>query len=114
MNIPSNRNSKVASTTINTIILLVAFGAGVLVAVGIDMLGGWPIVMTLLAGAGILALMIFIRKSIIEYRCFSSLNGTPPFTDMATCTNLYSLTMAPSQQEGRRGEQEAFVPFVFK
>jgi hypothetical protein len=114
MNTASYRDSKVASTAVRTLFLLAAFGAGVLVAVGIDMLGGWPIVMALLAGASILALMVFIRKSVVESRCYSSLSGMPPFTDIATSTNLYSLPMETSHQEGQREEREEFVPFVFK
>ena len=114
MNTSSKRNSKGASTAVRTLFLLAAFGAGVLVAVGIDMLGGWQVVMTLLAGAGILALMIFIWKSVIEANHLSGSDTTLPFTYMPVYRVFYSLTKPTSRKSGRDGEQEAFVPFAFK
>lgn len=113
MNITSNKNSKVASTIVHTLFLLGAFVVGVLVAIGISMLGAWPIVMILLVGAGILALMIFIWKSVIEANRLSSSDTTLPFTYMPVYRVLYSLTKLTSRESGRNEEQEAFVPFVF-
>lgn len=114
MNTASNRDSKVASTAVRTLFLLAAFGAGVLVAVGIDMLGGWPIVMTLLAAVGVLALMIFIWKSVVEANRLSGSDTTLPFTYMPVYRVLYSLTKSTPRKSGRNEEQEAFVPFAFK
>jgi hypothetical protein len=114
MNTTSDKDSKVASTAVRTIFLLTAFVAGVLVAVGIGMLGGWPIVMALLAGGGILALMIFIWKSVIDANCLSGSDTTLPFTYMPVYRVLYSLTKPTTRESGRNEEREEFVPFVFK
>jgi hypothetical protein len=114
MNTASNKDSKVASTTVRTLFLLIAFGVGVLVAFVVGLFGGWAIMLTLLAGAGILALMNFIWKSVIEANHLSGSDTTLPFTYMPVYRVLYSVTKSTSRESGRDGEQEAFVPFAFK
>ncbi len=114
MNTTSNKNLRVTSTAINTVFLLAAFVVGVLVALVVGLLGGWPIVMALLAGVGVLALMIFIWKSVIEANRLSGSDTTLPFTYMPVYRGLYSLTKSTSRESRRNEEQEAFVPFAFK
>lgn len=114
MNTTSNKDSKVTSTAVRTLFLLAAFSVGVLFAVGIDALGGWPTVMALLAGVGVLALMIFIWKRVIEANLLSGSDTTQPFTYMPVYRVLYSVTKPTSRESGRGEEQEAFVPFAFK
>ncbi|MDQ2885783.1 MAG: hypothetical protein M3Y39_06820 [Chloroflexota bacterium] len=112
MNTASNKDAKVASTAVRTLLLLGAFGIGVLVALVVGMFGGWPIAMVLLAGVGVLVLMIFIWKSVIEANHLSGSDTTLPFTYMPVYRVLYSVTKP--RESGRNGEQESFVPFAFK
>jgi hypothetical protein len=114
MNTASNKDLKVASTAVRTLFLLLAFGVGVLVAFVVGLFGGWPIVMILLAGTGILVLMNFIWKSVIEANRLSGSDTTLPSTYAPVYRVLYSVTKPTSRESGRGEEQEAFVPFAFK